>query len=266
MKYGTRQGFFFFPFLGSSQFSACCLREPAALPPASFPASSQRGWYPPHHSSLVVSWELAVPNVPSAPSRAKGRCSARLPSPAAETKPSRYTSGHPVAITALLFVPCLIRDDFAHGVVHPRGFVGSAWPSATPSRGMAGDGASHGTHSPVLSALASPAAPSVGMYLHRVCKSEHVIFPLSSPGEGLWPERSRQIFEAGSGEPAPTLRGSLASAGHSQIKDADFATRIGPWQPRQAGYLDEGAIQCLHGWHRQMLRFTVLSKPTASPP
>ena len=75
-----------------------------------------------------------------------------------------------------------------------------------------------------------------GVYLRQICKLEHVIFPLSSPGEGLWPERSRQIFEAESGEPAVpcsqlTPRGSLASADHDEIKDAVFAAGIGPRQP-----------------------------------
>lgn len=97
-------------------------------------------------------------------------------------------------------------------------------------------GCSRGTHSLALSALASPAAPSRGFYLRQICKSEHVIFPLSSPGEGLWPERSRQIFEAGSREPAAlcsqlTPRGSLASAGQGKIKDAVFAARFRPRQP-----------------------------------
>lgn len=97
-------------------------------------------------------------------------------------------------------------------------------------------GCSCGTHSLALSAPASPAAPSGAIYLRQICKSEHVIFPLSSPGEGLWPERSRQIFEAGSGEPAApcsqlTPQGSLASAGRGEIKDAGFAARMRPRQP-----------------------------------
>lgn len=111
-------------------------------------------------------------------------------------------------------------------------FPASPWERGSPGAGHSRRWGVPGTHSSALSAPASPAVPSVGIYLHQVCKSEHVIFPLSSPGEGLWPERSRQIFEAGSREPALTLRGSLASPGHSQIKDADFATRIGPWQPQ----------------------------------
>jgi len=75
-----------------------------------------------------------------------------------------------------------------------------------------------------------------GNYLLRICKSEHVIFPLSSPEEGLWQEQSRQIFEAGSGAPAApwsqlTPPGSLASAGHGEIKAAALAARIHPRQP-----------------------------------
>lgn len=48
----------------------------------------------------------------------------------------------------------------------------------------------------------------------------------------MWPEWSRQIFEAGSrGEPAAprwwlTPRGSIASAGHGEINDAAFAAGI----------------------------------------
>lgn len=97
-------------------------------------------------------------------------------------------------------------------------------------------GCSCGTHSPTLSSLASPATPSGAIYLCQICKSEHVIFSLSSLGEGLWPEWSRQIFEAGSREPAApcsqlTLWGSLASAGRGEIKDAGFAARMRPRQP-----------------------------------
>lgn len=133
-------------------------------------------------------------------------------------------SGRPIGITAQLLFPRLIRDNFAHGAIHPWGFTGSAWPSATSSRAGGSFPASPwergspsaraagtvGDRARALWRHAQPRAigPGIssrafrgGIYLRQICKLEHVIFPLSSPGEGLWPEWSRQIFEAGSGEP-----------------------------------------------------------------
>lgn len=166
-------------------------------------------------------------------------------------------SGRPIGITAQLLFPRLIRDNFAHGAIHPWGFTGSAWPSATSSRaggsfpaspwerGSPGARAAGTVGDRALWRHAQPRAigPGIssrafrgGIYLRQICKLEHVIFPLSSPGEGLWPEWSRQIFGLGAGSlVAPcsqlTPRGSLASAGHGQIKDAVFAAGIGPRQP-----------------------------------
>lgn len=125
-------GFFFPPSWAplGFQLTACESQQP--FRPASCSASSWKGWSPPHPSLPMVCWGLAVLSIPSA---LPGCCRAWLPSPAAEAKLSHDTSGHPFCITALLFLPRLIQDDFACGVIHPRGFTGSAWPSATPKRG-----------------------------------------------------------------------------------------------------------------------------------
>lgn len=60
-------GVFFSPLPLSFQLAACKSQQTFCSA-----SSSRRGWYPPHHSLLVVSWELAVPNIPSAASQKKG--------------------------------------------------------------------------------------------------------------------------------------------------------------------------------------------------
>lgn len=179
MKYGTRQGFFppSWAPLGF-QLTACESQQPfrPASRSASRSASSCKGRYPPiaHCRWSAGTW-LSFPSLLPLQDAAEPGCPPQ--------QLSQYTSGRSFCITALLFLPRFMQDDFACGAIHPQGFYGIGLAHCHPRAGQEGvsqllpgsttapvaaqrarreTGRSHDTLSPALSAPASPGAPSVG--------------------------------------------------------------------------------------------------------